>query len=56
MDQISQLIEDCLLNPKYKTGRDEVRKETWEHIGLGATKTVDYLLNKYEELQRKGEE
>lgn len=53
MEQISQLIEDCLSNPKYKAGRDEVREETWQHIGCGASKTVDYLLHKYDELQGK---
>ena len=49
-NQLSNLIETCLSDSKYKEGRDEVRKETWQHIGNGAVKTTDYLLKKYEEL------
>lgn len=52
IDKVSDLIESCLSNPKYKSGRDEVRAETWQNMGNGAVITTEYLLSKYEELQK----
>ncbi len=49
------LIDECLSDPKYAQGRQEVKAETWEHFSQGAVRTADYLINKYEELIKEGE-
>ena len=55
MENITELVEECLTNSKYTDGREHVKTETWEHIGEGAKRTVDYLINKYDELTKKGD-
>lgn len=50
MENLKDLIDSCLTDPRYAEGRRSVKNETWEHRGEGAVRTVDYLLNKYEEL------
>lgn len=50
MDDLKTLIDDCLSDPRYAEGRRQARAETWEHPGEGARRTVDYLLQKYDEL------
>ena len=50
MDNISELIDACLNDPSYETSRKSVKAETWEYMGQGAERTVDYLLRKYEEV------
>lgn len=50
LDNLKEMIDECIQNPKYTAGRDEIRAETWEHKGEGTERTVDYLLNKYQEL------
>lgn len=56
MDSLKEMIDDCLTDPKYARGRQEVRAETWEYKGEGAKRAVDYLLNKYQELIAAEEE
>lgn len=53
IDNIKAVIDDCIENPKYKSGREEVRRETWEHVGEGAVRAVDYLTGKYSEITTK---
>ena len=53
--RISELIEECLTNSVYAGGRLQVKSETWEHIGEGAKRTVDYLIAKYDGLTKKGD-
>ncbi len=55
MNAIKQMIDDCLMNPVYETGRSEVRTETWEHYGEGAVRVVDYLIDKYDHLSDDNE-
>ena len=50
MDHITDLIDACLNDPSYETSRQTVKAETWEYMGQGAERTVDYLLRKYEEV------
>ncbi|MBP3627172.1 MAG: CDP-glycerol glycerophosphotransferase family protein [Clostridia bacterium] len=50
MNNLKDLIDNCISDPQYAEGRLCVKAETWEHMGEGAERTVDYLLNKYEEL------
>lgn len=56
IENIKSIIDECLNNPVFKEGRDEARKETWVNIGKGTEITVDYLINKYNELVNKREE
>lgn len=53
MNNISELIDACLNDPSYEKSRQDVKAETWEYMGQGAERTVDYLLKKYEEVRNK---
>lgn len=50
MENLKDLIDSCLSDPRYADGRRQAKEEAWEHPGEGARRTVDYLLQKYEEL------
>lgn len=50
MQDLKTLIDNCLEDPRYAEGRRQVKAETWEHAGEGATRVADYLIGKYEEL------
>jgi len=50
MENLKELIDSCLTDPRYAEGRRSVKDETWEFRGKGAERTVDFLLNKYDEL------
>ncbi len=52
---LKQMIDDCLENPRYAQGRQEVRKETWAFPGEGAKRAADYLMDKYQAISQ-GEE
>lgn len=56
MGNIKEVIDSCLMDATYVKGRKEVKKETWEYVGEGAVRTVDYLLKKYEELTSREKE
>lgn len=53
VNDLKQLIDECIENPAYKEGRAEVKSETWAHEGEGARRAVDYLMEKYRELSEK---
>ena len=55
LDNIKGMIDTCLEDPKFASGRDEVRSETWVHYGEATARTVDYLIEKHEELLNKQE-
>lgn len=52
MKDLKQLIDECLSDPKYALGRQEVKAETWEHFGNGTQRAVDYIIDKYNELKQ----
>ena len=57
MENIKELIDLCIDDPRYEQGREDVRSETWVYPGEGAVRAADYLIAKYEELtqtKRKG--
>lgn len=56
MEDLKNLIDSCLLDPQYAEGRRCVKAETWAHVGEGAKHTVDYLIDKYEQLARLEED
>ena len=43
-------IDDLIDSEKFDAARDKVRNEAWQCIGESAQKTVDYMINKYQEL------
>ena len=54
--QIGEVIDKCINSPEFAEGRKTVREQTWANIGLGAEKTVDYILKKQESLAKAAEE
>lgn len=56
LEGLKEMIDSCLENSKYEQGRREVRSETWEHVGEGSVRVVDYCMKKYEELTKSQEE
>ena len=50
MDNLKELIDGCLSDPRYAEGRHSVKEETWANFGSGAKATADYLVNKLNEL------
>ena len=55
MENLKELVDSCLSDPRYAEGRREVKAETWVNHGEGAVHAVDYLLKKYEELTSEQE-
>lgn len=51
LPQLKQLIDQCMHDEQYQAQRDAARAETWAHIGQATTRTVDYLMEKYKQLQ-----
>ena len=43
-------MDSCLSEERFKTGRDEVRREVWEYPGEGAKRAADFLQEKYRSL------
>ena len=50
MENIKDLIDTTLTDPKFEEGRRSVKAETWMHQDKGAVRAADYLISKYEEL------
>lgn len=50
IENIKDVIDSCLDDPKYAEGRRQVKAETWAHFGHGAQRTVDYMLEQYDKL------
>jgi len=50
LPELKSLIDTCLSDSKFITGRENVKNEVWEYFGEGTEKTVEYLINKYNEL------
>lgn len=56
MDNMKELIDECLTDASYAEGRKAVKEETWLYPNQGAVRVVDYLLQKYDELNNTEEE
>ena len=56
LSNIKELIDSCLEDSRYASGRKEVREETWAYMSEGAVRSADYLMAKYEELTRTEDE
>ena len=53
MENLREVIDECLADPKYAEGRAEVKNETWAHFSEGAVRAADYLIGKYEEITKE---
>ena len=47
---IKEVIDNCIDDPSFASGREEARSETWVNIGEGTVRSVDYVLKKYNEV------
>ncbi len=52
-ENIKSMIDTCIDDPEYAKSRAEVKSQVWANFGYGTEKTVEYLLNKYDELTKK---
>ena len=50
LSNVKELIDNSLDNEGLRKAREEARNETWAFKGEAAKRTVDYLLNKHDEL------
>ena len=48
---MKEIIDDVLTNDLYSKGREESRKEGWDHVGEAAVRVVDYIEGKLRQLQ-----
>ena len=55
MEDLKQLIDECLTDPRYADGRRKVKAETWEYVSQGAVRAADYLIDKYDEILKEEE-
>ncbi len=53
LKDIGKLIDECLHSEELSEVRDQIRADAWVNIGEGASRTVDYLTDKYKELAEK---
>ncbi len=56
MDNLKELVDECLNDSRYYEGIQAVKNEAWANFGNGASVVADYLINKYDELINKKEE
>ena len=50
LPDIKNVIDTCLNDFQYEKGRNDARQEAWANIGESAFRTVDYLVQKHDEL------
>jgi len=53
VSEIKDLIDKCIEDPSFAAGRDKARAETWLHMGEGTKRTVDFIMEKYNEVIAK---
>ena len=53
---LKNMIDTCINDSSFSEGRDQARLETWANIGHGAEKTVDYVMKKYEQINKELQE
>ena len=56
IDDIKDVIDTCLNDPRFAEGRNRARSEAWAHPTEATKRTVDYLMAKYRELNPEEEE
>ncbi len=53
VSNVKNLIDRCLEDPSFAKGRDKARAETWVPMGEGTKRTVDFIMEKYDEVVAK---
>ena len=53
MENLKELIEECLSDPRFAESRKAVRAETWLYPGEGAVRAADYLIEAYNNVTRE---
>ena len=53
ISDIKNTIDECIENEIYASGRQLARKQCWEHMGEGAVRVADYLVEKYKEIKEQ---
>lgn len=53
LDEMGDIIEDCISSGEFVAGRERAREECWAYRGEGAARVADYVMKKYEELKQK---
>ena len=53
LEQLPEILDDCINNPKFSRNRQAVREEIWVNYRHGAEVVADYFINKYNELKDK---
>ena len=53
LSNIKEIIDKCIEDPSFQEGRDRARTETWEHMGEGTKRSVDFIMEKYNEVLEK---
>ncbi|MBO6119343.1 MAG: CDP-glycerol glycerophosphotransferase family protein [Lachnospiraceae bacterium] len=48
LNDLRNIIDECLCDEKYRIGREEARNETWQNMGDNGKIAVDFIINKYE--------
>ena len=56
MENLKELIDSCIEDPRYAESRRGVKEETWAYAGEGAARVADYLISKHAELTGAEEE
>ncbi len=47
LNNLKDIIDNCMSDIRLKNGRDKARKETWAHMDEGAERTVDFIIREY---------
>ena len=50
ISNLKDIVDNMLNSDKYNVGRKEVKEEIWQNIGKASETTVEYLVNKINEL------
>lgn len=48
--RMKEIIDSVIENKELKVSRSRVREEAWKYMGQGAEKTVDFLINKHQQI------
>jgi len=47
VNDIRNVIDRCIEDPSFTTGREKARRDTWVHIGESAKRSSDFIIKKY---------
>ena len=56
MENLKELIDSCIEDPRYAESRRSVKDETWAYAGEGAVRAAEYLIQKCGEMKHAKEE